>query len=111
MPLRMRRAHSSRMVAFFFGEDISLRKANEWGWIEIHRLTDMDGRDLTSDIQYIQPNDGNKDDQTVLEIPLDKPLQSGDTIILDFEFTSKQIRLQQKRFLPLCALVSTNGGI
>jgi hypothetical protein len=45
--------------------------------------------DLTSRLRYIAPDDGNKDDRTVLEVPLDTPVAPGETIEVDTVWKSK----------------------
>ena len=55
-----------------------LRKALEgqWGWLDITRLTLADGSDLTSRIEFIAPDDGNRDDRTVARVVLPRPVPS-----------------------------------
>jgi hypothetical protein len=45
--------------------------------------------DLTSQVHFIQPDDGNADDQTVVRVPLPIEVRPGDTINLDIEWNSK----------------------
>ena len=51
--------------------------ADAWGYQQIHSLK-VDGEDLTAAIQYLQPDDGNPDDQTVMRVPLKQPVIPGD---------------------------------
>lgn len=44
--------------------------------------------DLTERIRFIQPDDGNPDDQTVISVTLPKPVGPGETIALDIDFDS-----------------------
>lgn len=60
-----------------------------WGYIEIKRMQIAGGPDLTKLIQYIAPDDGNKDDQTVIRVPLPKPVGPGETIVLETDFHTK----------------------
>ena len=72
-----------------------------WGGVDINsmriasdRITDTAplgsaGEDLTNRIQFIQPDDGNVNDQTVISVPLPEAVQPGETITLDIEFESK----------------------
>src|ERR671913_1326519 len=47
------------------------RMADEgWGWTIVRRMTLADGTDLTSRIRFEHPDDGNKDDRTVIRVPL-----------------------------------------
>jgi hypothetical protein len=72
-----------------FGQDISQRGADSWGWIDITRLAGDQGEDWTDRLKYIQPNDGNPHDQSVISLSLPRPLLPGDTIDLDIHFIAK----------------------
>ena len=66
--------------------------ANEetrWGWVDVDRLRIADGPDLTDAIEFVQPDDGNEKDQTVMKVALPKPLGPNETLELEVEFTSK----------------------
>ena len=60
-----------------------------WGWTNIHSMKIIDGVDLTELIEFYQPDDGNKNDKTVIKVPLNKPLKPGENISLRIDFTSK----------------------
>ncbi len=45
--------------------------------------------DLTAGIEFIQPDDGNPHDKTVIRVPLPRPLAPGDSIILRIDFVAK----------------------
>ena len=62
--------------------------ADAWGYEQIHLLK-VDGEDLTAALQYIQPDDGNPDDQTVLRVPLKQPVIPGGSVKIEIEWTSK----------------------
>ncbi len=62
---------------------------DDWGWIDINKMQLKEGADLSKNMQYIHPDDNNKDDQTVLQVLLNEPVMPGDTIVLDINFTSK----------------------
>ena len=49
----------------------------EYGSEEIKRLEVVSQGDLTSQLQYIQPDDGNKDDKTVADLHLPKAIAPG----------------------------------
>lgn len=49
----------------------------------------VEANDLTERITYIQPDDDNTADQTVISVPLPAPVQPGETIVLDIDFASK----------------------
>ena len=45
-------------------------KDDPWGYIDISKIALADGENLTSAMAFIQPDDGNTDDQTVMRVPL-----------------------------------------
>jgi len=61
----------------------------DWGWIDVLSMKTIDGKDLTSKIKFIRPDDGNKDDQTVISVKLNKPIKPGRTIKLKIDFKAK----------------------
>src|SRR6202451_3991708 len=52
-------------------------EGKEYGSEEIKSLEVVGQGDLTSKLQYIQPDDANKDDKTVVDLPLLKPIAPG----------------------------------
>jgi hypothetical protein len=48
-----------------------------YGSEDIMRFEVVGQGDLTKDLQYIQPDDGNKDDKTVVDVKLPKPIVPG----------------------------------
>ncbi|MCB0519948.1 MAG: M1 family metallopeptidase [Lewinellaceae bacterium] len=76
-----------------FGQDFTRRNAGEWGWINVDSIGRQGGRELTPGIRYIQPDDGNPQDQSVLQVPLDRPLPPGDTLVLHLKFTAKMPKI------------------
>lgn len=62
---------------------------NLWGWVDIQYIADEDDNDLSDGMTYIHPDDDNEMDQTVLKVPLKKPLLPGEEINLEIKFTSK----------------------
>jgi hypothetical protein len=67
--------------------------AGQWGWIDVNELKIAGGADLTKQIEFIHPDDDNAEDQTVIRVPLDKPLAPGATLTLDIRFTAKLPRV------------------
>jgi len=59
------------------------------GWIEINSFSDENGTDLIPCMQYISPDDGNKDDRTVLRVLLPRPALPGDTVNIRVNFETK----------------------
>lgn len=60
-----------------------------WGWIDIKKMSIHGGEELTSKMKFIHPDDDNTQDQTVVKVPLTKPIQPGQTITLDLEFEAQ----------------------
>ncbi|NOX36350.1 MAG: M1 family metallopeptidase [Calditrichaeota bacterium] len=83
-----------------------------WGFVEVLRMerilqpADLPGRrlvhlsddewasrvvsrDLTAAMRYIQPDDGNPHDKTVLRVPLNEPVLPGDSIRLRIDFVAR----------------------
>jgi len=61
----------------------------DYGWIEINNIINRRGRDLKQYMEFIQPDDGNEHDKTVLRILLPEPVRPGDTAFFYIDFTSK----------------------
>ncbi len=62
---------------------------NNWGYIDIERFAVGGGPDLTAAIEYIQPDDGNEYDQTVMRVVLPEPVPPQEAITLEIDFYSK----------------------
>ena len=60
-----------------------------WGWIDITSIRTASGADLKPSLAFIQPDDGNKDDQTVMRATLPEAVPPGGSITLEMAFTSK----------------------
>lgn len=60
-----------------------------WGWIDITSIRTASGADLKPTLAFIQPDDGNKDDQTVIRATLPEAVPPGGSITLEMAFTSK----------------------
>ncbi len=60
-----------------------------WGFIDVSEIGIKDGADLTPTMEYIQPDDGNPDDQTVMKVVLPAPLKPGESVVLAVAFTVK----------------------
>lgn len=58
-----------------------------WGSNEMKNIKDEEGRSLIS--EYIQPNDGNEADQTVLRVELAEPVLPGESVTVTFDFMVK----------------------
>lgn len=69
-------------------------REGDWAYNEILHLAVLAGAgweaaDLTSQIEYIRPDDGNPHDRTVMRVPLPQPVGPGATIRIRIEFKSK----------------------
>ena len=75
-----------------------------WGGMTVNRMRIVDNNesdelpvgssgnssiDITENIRFIQPDDNNDRDQTVISVQLPEPIQPGETISLDIDFESK----------------------
>ena len=73
------------------GQGLANRKEPDWGWIEVHRIAQDGGSPLRT--KYVQPNDGNEEDQTVLHVDLIDKIAPGEIVNLELEFTTKLPRI------------------
>jgi hypothetical protein len=69
-----------------FGQAYTNRTQNEWGWIDIEKIEREGGADLSNSMRYIQLDDENKSDQSVLEVALDKPVLPGETAVFQLKW-------------------------
>ena len=57
---------------------------SDWGWIDVTNLriigADGSGGDLTNQLRFIAPDDGNTADRTVAEVPLARAVGPGETV-------------------------------
>jgi hypothetical protein len=74
-------------------DDLASRAASDFGWIDITSLRLIEGsgtpNDLTSRLRFIAPDDGNADDRTVVDVPLDAPVAPGATINVQVAWSSQ----------------------
>ncbi len=59
------------------------------GRVTIHSFKIENGEELSNQLSYIQPDDENLLDQTVISIPLKKPVNPGEKISINIVFESK----------------------
>lgn len=64
-----------------------------WGWIDVTSMKTAEGEDLTQRIEFIHPDDDNDKDQSVIRVPLSKPVRPGQTIQLQIDFKAKLPRV------------------
>ena len=73
--------------------DEPTRRADEWGAIDIQWMalgrggSDAQG-DVTKQLRFIAPDDGNPDDRTVVELPLASPVAPGESVFLSYRWTT-----------------------
>jgi hypothetical protein len=74
------------------GPDRTNRRADEWGSTSIDAIAldggGTSGPDLTSQLRFISPDDGNTADRTVAELPLDNPVGPGETATVHIRWTA-----------------------
>jgi hypothetical protein len=61
----------------------------DYGSEDIQSLEVVGQGDLTSKLHYISPDDGNKDDKTVVDLPLAKPIAAGEFVQFKISFQTK----------------------
>ncbi|MGC2058158.1 MAG: hypothetical protein WA653_07850, partial [Candidatus Sulfotelmatobacter sp.] len=64
-------------------------EAKEYGSEDINSIEVVGQGDLTSRLKFIQPDDGNKDDKTVVDLPLAKPIPAGEYVQFKISFQTK----------------------
>lgn len=64
-----------------------------WGWIDVTSMKTAAGADLTKQLVFAAPDDGNKDDQTVVKVALREPVAPGGSVTLDIAFTAQLPRV------------------
>lgn len=62
-------------------------KESPYGSIDVVSMKTRNGETLRP--QFFQPDDQNRDDRTVMRVPLSKPVGPGETIVLDIAFRAK----------------------
>ncbi|KAA9353722.1 M1 family metallopeptidase [Larkinella humicola] len=76
------------------GEFIDKNDPESFGSIDIVSIKTRAGasgkaENLTGNYRFIQPDDANADDRTVIRVPLSKPVAPGESITLDIAFRAK----------------------
>ena len=60
-----------------------------WGWTNVLSIIDEAGNELINGMKFIQPDDGNTKDQTVVTVPLKDPVAAGATISFKMEWEAQ----------------------
>ena len=63
-----------------------------WGRIDLAAIH-LGERDVTGDLQFVSPDDGNPYDQTLARLPLATAVRPGETLELRFDFVARLPRL------------------
>ena len=64
-----------------------------WGFTDVVSIRRSDGQELRPLAEFISPDDGNPDDETVLRVPLPEPVGPGESITLDIDFEAQMPRV------------------
>jgi hypothetical protein len=69
-------------------------RPEDWGWQEVREIKLLPGgghpgADLTGQLQFLAPDDGNADDRTVVRVALPRPVAPGDSITVTIAYTAK----------------------
>lgn len=78
------------------GQHRGNRLPESWGSVEVTRMTLADGSDLLPALTYIAPDDGNRDDRTVAEVQLPRPVAPGETVSVSIDFRSRLPRVSTR---------------
>jgi hypothetical protein len=62
---------------------------NAWGFIDVTSMKTASGAELKPALTFIQPDDGNTDDQTVAKVALPEAVPPGGSVTLDIAFTAQ----------------------
>lgn len=66
-----------------------LKSDKAWGWTDIEGIRIVDGPDLKPSLAFIQPDDDNSKDQTVVKVTLPRELLPGGEIRVAIDFTTQ----------------------
>jgi Peptidase family M1 domain len=69
-------------------------RRDDWGWIDVSAIRLLSSAptpftDLTAARRFFSPDDGNRDDRTVMSVPLPRAVGPGETIGVEIAWTSK----------------------
>lgn len=75
-----------------FGQSFRDRNQSEWAWVDMEQFEQVHHEttvDLSANMHYIQLDDGNTADQSVLEVPLENPIPPGETAVFHLKWRAK----------------------
>jgi hypothetical protein len=68
-------------------------RSSDWGWIDVTTIRIIGANsaagDLTKRMRFVERDDGNTADRTVMEVPLDRPVGPGETINVQIAWSSR----------------------
>jgi len=70
-----------------------LEEVDGWGWINVTKIELENGTDLTDNCTFIQPDDQNSFDNTVLQVNLPQSLPPNSSLTLKIDFEAKLPRV------------------
>ena len=68
-------------------------KREDWGWTELKSARLRDGTDIAPTLRWEQPDDGNRDDQTVFTLTLPAPVPPKGTVTLNLGWEARVPKL------------------
>lgn len=71
------------------GDKMDITKQSNFGNIYLSTLKIRNGENLYPKIKYIQPDDLNAGDKTVIQVNLAKAIKPGETVVLEMDFRAK----------------------
>ncbi len=74
------------------GERFLSRYPDAWGRIDVAAIR-MGERDVTAELEFVSPDDGNPHDRTLARLPLARPVRPGETLEVRFDFAAHLPRL------------------
>ena len=89
MHLYMNAFRSNRTTFYKESGESPGEKDQDLGWIEIKSFRDKNGLDLIPKMEYISPDDGNREDKTVVRVLLPEATKPGDTVFVNIDFETK----------------------
>ena len=60
-----------------------------WSWVEVTKVLDEQGNDLSGSMRYVQPDNDNTNDDTVLDLLLEVPVMPYETYTLEMDWESQ----------------------
>jgi len=60
-----------------------------WGWTRVTRMVLADGSDLLPSLEFMRPDDGNPEDESVARVRLPEEVPPGGSVVVDVEFEAQ----------------------